>query len=106
MTFNDDLAAAAEDFFDLAGEPADWNGQDITVLPGSRPGIRVGDSTEPGPDLGVYAETKLLQILPADVELIGRPVPGERVSLNDEAWDVVRVWGDKVVSVELGRYLS
>lgn len=104
MSFNDDLAATAEDLFALAGEPADWNGQDITVLPGVDPRTRTGSAQ--GPDLGVYAETKLLQILPADVELIGRPVPGERVSLNDEEWDVARVWGDKVVSVELGRYLS
>jgi len=104
MSFNDDLAATAEDLFDLAGEQADWNGQDITVLPGVDPRTRTGSAQ--GPDLGVYAETKLLQILPADVELIGRPVPGERVSLNDEEWDVARVWGDKVVSVELGRYLS
>jgi len=102
MSFNDDLTAAAADLFDLAGEPADWNGQDITVLPGSR----IGDGSEPGPDLGVYAETKVLQISPPDLALIGRPVPGERVNLNGEVWDVARVWGDKVVSVELGRYLS
>lgn len=77
MSFADDLKAAADDLFDLAGEPATWNGLPVTVVEGKASETSIGSP-------GAVIPTMIIQV--RESELGARPKAGAVVVYRGSTW--------------------
>ncbi len=78
MGFADDLNASLDDLMEIGGEPATWNGQAITVLPG-----QAGVTSTGSPGLAGVS-TEAIQVREADIG--GQPQAGATVVYRGRTW--------------------
>lgn len=77
MSFTDELREEADYLFELAGEPATWNGQPLTVVEGKESETNIGSP-------GAVIPTMIIQV--RETELGARPKAGAVVVYRDATW--------------------